>query len=161
MKRFAVGMMSALVITFGFAGAASAQETETEVEVEVGTPDVEPGGEIQVNISGGAEGEAGTITVGDQTVDWVVDADGNAAVTIVAPETAGEVDGIVVLSDGTEIPFSVLVAALSEDGTAAPTVVNTGDASGFAESAPLYAAAVALVVLAGGAMALRRRTVDA
>ena len=47
------------------------------------------------------------------------------------------------------------------DGTPAPTAVNTGDAIGGSSSLGLYAAAAALVALAGGTTALRRRTVEA
>ena len=47
------------------------------------------------------------------------------------------------------------------DGTPAPTAVNTGDElSSSSNSMVLFAAAAGLFALAGGAVALRRRTVE-
>jgi hypothetical protein len=51
--------------------------------------------------------------------------------------------------------------ATADDGTPAPTAVNTGGAAGSASSLPLFAAAAGLFALAGGAIGLRRRTVEA
>jgi len=47
------------------------------------------------------------------------------------------------------------------DGTPMPTVVNTGDEAATSGSLALAAAAAGLFSLAGGALVLRRRTVDA
>jgi hypothetical protein len=53
-------------------------------------------------------------------------------------------------------------AGSSADGTPAPTAVNTGgDVGPSSNSLPLLAAAVGLLALAGGAMVLRRGTVEA
>jgi hypothetical protein len=52
-------------------------------------------------------------------------------------------------------------AATGDDGTPAPTAVNTGGATGSSSSLPLFAAAAGMFALAGGALVLRRRTVDA
>ncbi len=52
--------------------------------------------------------------------------------------------------------------AAAGDGTPAPTAVNTGDQLGSSSnSLVLFAAAAAMFTLAGGAVALRRQTVDA
>ncbi len=51
--------------------------------------------------------------------------------------------------------------AAAGDGTPAPTAVNTGDALGSSSnSLVLFAAAAAMFTLAGGAVALRRQTVN-
>lgn len=52
------------------------------------------------------------------------------------------------------------VGGTDGDATAAPTAVNTGDEVGSSTNLALLAAAGAMVLLAGGAMALRRRTVN-
>jgi hypothetical protein len=52
-------------------------------------------------------------------------------------------------------------AATGDDGTPAPTAVNTGGEVGSSSSLTLFAVAAGLFALAGGAMVLRRRTVEA
>jgi hypothetical protein len=53
------------------------------------------------------------------------------------------------------------VSAGTGDGTPAPTAVNTGDEIGSSPNLGLLAAAGAMFIIAGGAVALRRRTVEA
>ncbi len=61
-----------------------------------------------------------------------------------------------------ELPLETEASApASSDGTPAPTAVNTGDSlSQSSNSVALFAAAAGLFLLGGGAIALRRRTVE-
>ena len=57
----------------------------------------------------------------------------------------------------------LLLTTTKRDGTPAPTAVNTGGELGASSesSVALFAAAAGLFALAGGAMVLRHRTVEA
>jgi len=72
----------------------------------------------------------------------------------------GSLDGGTFTFYTQEIAVGVEAAAGSGDGTPAPTAVNTGSPLQDGVNPALLAAAAGLVVLAGGALTLRRRRVE-
>jgi MYXO-CTERM domain-containing protein len=167
MKKLIVATLSALVLVVGGSAAGvSAQVVEGEPEIVVDNPQPAPGDTVTIGVGNlEPETEVG-IELGDQVADGVADADGNASIDIKVPDEPGEIDGIVNIN-GVDYPISVVVAAVAEaeaegtgDGTPQPTAVNTGDASRSSNnSVALFAAAAGLLVLGGGAMTIRRRSV--
>jgi hypothetical protein len=152
-----ITFLVALSVVFGVSSAALAQadpEVEIEVEGEVGA-DPAAGDTITVRVKNLDADTEVAIKLGETTGAAVADADGVAEAEIVVPDSAGEIDGIVTI-DGADVPFKVVVVAA--DGTPAPSAVNTGDGLGTSSnSALLYlAGAAALLLVSGGAMALRR-----
>ena len=88
----------------------------------------------------------------------------------VGTDAAAEGDEAAEEGDGTEEDAGTADEAAAEsgddaaaedgDGTPAPTAVNTGSGIGDSSNVTLFAAAAGMFVLAGGALALRRRTLD-
>jgi hypothetical protein len=165
MKKILVGIMAGAALLVGGAGLASAQAVDPVVTVD--KVEVEPGGEVNVNVSGAEADSAILVEIGEATGEGTADGDGNADIPVTIPANVdfGELDGIVNIN-GVDFPISVVVAAAAEaeaegtgDGTPQPTAVNTGDgSSSSSNSVALFAAAAGLLVIGGGAMTIRRRS---
>jgi len=167
MNKILVAIMAGAVLLVGGAGLASAQE-DPEVEdpeVTVDKEEVEPGGEVVVNVSGAEADSPIAVEIGEATAEGTADGDGNADIPVTIPENVefGELDGIENVN-GVDVPISVLIAAAGGeggDGTPAPTAVNTGDGlSSSSNAAALFAAAAGLLLVGGGAIVFRRRSVE-
>jgi hypothetical protein len=166
MQKLIVSMMAGAVLLVSGAGLASAQADPT---VTVDKEEVEPGGEVVVNVSGAEADSPINVELGGATGEGTADGDGNADIPITIPENVelGALDGIVTIN-GVDIPISVAIAAAgggagagAGDGTAQPTAVNTGDGtSSSSNAAALFAAAVGLFLVGGGAIVFRRRSVE-
>jgi len=163
MRRMIVSMMAGAVLVVGGAGLASAQ---ADPVVTVDKAEVEPGGEVNVNVSGAEPASEIHVEIGEATGDGTADGDGNADIPLVIPANVelGALDGIVTIN-GVDVPISVVIVALQDagagDGTVQPTAVNTGDElSSSSNAAALFAAAVGLFLVGGGAIVLRRRSVE-
>jgi hypothetical protein len=163
MQKLIVSMMAGAVLLVGGAGLASAQADPT---VSLDKEEVEPGGEVIVNVSGAEADSPILVEIGEATGEGTADGDGNADIPITIPANVelGELDGIVTVN-GVDVPIRVAIVALQDagagDGTAQPTAVNTGDElSSSSNSAALFAAAAGLLLLGGGAIVFRRRSVE-
>jgi hypothetical protein len=162
MKKLIIATLSALVLVVG--GSAAGVSAQTDPVVTLDQEEVEPGGEVTVNVSGAEADSPILVEIGEATGEGTADGDGNADIPITIPANVelGELDGIVTVN-GVDVPIMVAVVALQDagagDGTLQPTAVNTGDASSSSSSsAALFAAAAALLVVGGGAMTIRRRS---
>lgn len=170
MKKFAVALISAVMLVFVGAGMAQAQATDPVVTVD--KEEVEPGGTVTVGVEGAEPDSTIAATIGDSTAEGAADADGNASIEVTVPDAPGQTDGVVNVN-GVDVPISVLIAvagdaaggdaaagdAAAGDGTPQPTAVNTGDGSTTSTNPTwLFAAAAALLVLGVGALTLRPRS---
>jgi MYXO-CTERM domain-containing protein len=165
MKKILIATLSALVLVVG--GSAAGVSAQADPVVTVDKAEVEPGGEVTVNVSGAEADSPIVVEIGEATGEGTADVDGNADIPVTIPANVdfGELDGIVNIN-GVDFPISVVVAAAAEaeaegtgDGTPQPTAVNTGDgSSSSSNSMTLFAAAAGLLVLGGGAMTIRRRS---
>ena len=163
MKKILVGIIAGAALLVGGAGLASAQ---ADPVVTVDVEEVEPGGEVVVNVTGAEADSPIAVAIGEATGEGTADGDGNADIPVTIPENVelGALDGIVTVN-GVDVPISVAIVALQDagagDGTVQPTAVNTGDElSSSSNAAALFAAAVGLFLVGGGAIVLRRRSVE-
>ena len=162
MQKLIVSMMAGAVLLVSGAGLASAQADPT---VTVDKEEVEPGGEVVVNVKGAEADSPIAVEIGEATGEGTADGDGNADIQVTIPENVefGQLDGIVNIN-GVDVPISVLVAAAGSeagDGTPAPTAVNTGDELRSSSiAAALFAAAAGLFLVGAGAIVFRRRSVE-
>jgi hypothetical protein len=171
MNKILVAIVAGAALLVGGAGLASAQaDPEVDPEVTVDKEEVEPGGEVVVNVSGAEADSPIAVEIGEATAEGTADGDGNADIPVTIPENVevGQLDGIVNVN-GVDVPISVLVAALGGeggggdggDGTPAPTAVNTGDElRSSSNAAALFAAAAGLFLVGAGAIVFRRRSVE-
>jgi hypothetical protein len=176
MNKILVAIMAGAALLVGGAGLASAQDPEVDPVVTVDKEEVEPGGEVVVNVSGAEADSPIAVEIGEATAEGTADGDGNADIPVTIPENVevGQLDGIVNVN-GVDVPISVLVAALGGegagggdgdggdggDGTPAPTAVNTGDElRSSSNAAALFAAAAGLFLVGAGAIVFRRRSVE-
>jgi MYXO-CTERM domain-containing protein len=167
MKKILIATLSALVLVVG--GSAAGVSAQADPVVTVDKAEVEPGGEVVVNVSGAEADSPILVEIGEATGEGTADVDGNADIPVTIPANVelGELDGIVNIN-GVDFPVSVVVAAAAAaeaeaegtgDGTPQPTAVNTGDgSSSSSNSMTLFAAAAGLLVIGGGAMTIRRRS---
>ena len=166
MKKILVGIIAGAALLVGGAGLASAQ---ADPVVTVDKEEVEPGGEVVVNVTGAEADSPIAVEIGEATGEGTADGDGNADIPVTIPENVefGQLDGIVNIN-GVDVPISVLVAAAggeaggeAGDGTPAPTAVNTGDElRSSSNAAALFAAAAGLFLVGAGAIVFRRRSVE-
>ncbi|MGI9644880.1 MAG: hypothetical protein ACR2O6_06175, partial [Ilumatobacteraceae bacterium] len=172
MKKIIVSITAGLALAIGGAGFAAAQG-DPEVSLDKG--EVEPDGEVTVNIANAEANVPYTVELGEGSGGGDTDGDGAGSTTVnVGAVELGQLDGIVNIN-GVDFPISVVIAAAAGegeggegeggegeeggDGTPAPTAVNTGDQLSSSNSTTLYAAAAGLFLLGGGALVLRRQSV--
>ena len=127
MKKFALAIMTASIVVFGFGAAASAQDADpgdvyptvpttapppAAPTVSVSTPAPAPGSIITVTMDGCAEGETGLFTLAGETASGVVTG-GSASVQIKVPTTPGAYTGTATCASGASANFSITVTTPS------------------------------------------------
>lgn len=167
MKRLALALAASCALMLGAAGTVSAQVGEPNVEIDNEQPTA--GDTINITVSGAEPEAAGSVTLGDQTAEFVVDADGNGAASVTVPDSPGDLDGIVTIG-GREIPFSVAIQAAADsgdggDGDGSGSDGSGGDAGSGSNALPetgpadsgFIAAVAATLLLAGVALIVSAR----
>ena len=91
MMKLIVSVTAGIALAIGGAGLASAQEAETEPAVTVDKGEVEPDGEVNVNITNADPAAPYTVELGEGTAEGETDAEGaaSAAVNVGAVELSG------------------------------------------------------------------------
>ena len=160
MIKLIVSVTAGIALAIGGAGLASAQEAETEPAVTVDKGEVEPDGEVNVNITNADPAAPYTVDLGEGTAEGETDAEGaaSAAVNVGAVEL-GPLDGLVTIN-GVEYPINVVVAAAGagDTGGAGATPLP---ATGVDDSGTLAALAAVLVLFGVALFAASRRSARA
>ncbi len=148
-ENAANGDSAELVLPAGEIAGAQLAPTGGDPIVDVPTVNVASGSNLIVYAVGSLDDDSFTfyteeIVVGNEQTDEPVDEDSEEA------DEAADEDDSDAAADETE----------DDDGTPAPTAVNTGSPIEDGTSLGLLAAAGGMVLLAGGALAVRRRSVE-
>lgn len=123
MKKFALAMMAASALVFGFGAAAQAQYGTRSVVPSTATPTT--GQQMTVTITGCAPGETLTVTLNGGVVATVTC---GTVASFAAPATAGTYSGVVTGNRGFAGSFSIVASnptatSLPDTGSPVPATV--------------------------------------